>query len=226
MSYLFKIEHQDTKYKVLEELSKDSLYVDIPSNIIKIHSKYIHDTIVNALNNNKAVFIPKLTLNDIDYSDIIIDDMEDNLYIEKEIAKRRAQEFIIPLRVNKTVMVYLYKMLIARNGCIDINGEIMTSNNKDDVFLNIISKASEMENETDGDKIIKILENYIDSFNKLNMLYTNMLNYLDKFNAEIDSIVVVPENEENQEMNKYSTVQDAINAVREKYIDFMHIWGV
>jgi hypothetical protein len=83
-----------------------------------------------------------------------------------------------------------------------------------------------MENETDGDKIIKILENYIDSFNKLNMLYTNMLNYLDEFNAEIDSIVVVPENEENQEMNKYSTVQDAINAVREKYIDFMHIWGV
>ena len=228
MIYMFETEYQDTKYKILSEYSKDEMYVGIKPNIIKIYSTYIYNTINDALRDGKTVFIPKLCVNSIDYSDIIINDGTYNeLDIEKMVAKKRAQDLILLLRVNKDVFIYLYKTLLAKNVFSNITDIVMNTDNKEDIFLDIISKASEMEDESKGEYLIKILEDFLNTNDKVNtilkFIYDQGLYSFDKY---IDNIKVVPDT--NQMLNEYEypTIQDAIDAVKSKYADFVNIWGV
>ncbi len=227
MSYIFKAEYQDTKYKILSEYPKGEVYIGIRPDIVKIYSPYIYNAINSALNAGETVFIPKLCIGNIDYSDVIInDDSYDELDIEKIVARKRAQDIILSLRVNKSVFIYLYKMLLAKNICTNVTGMVITADNKEDVFLDIISKASEMEDESAGEVLIKTLEDYLDPYNKVSMIFDSILNELYKFDKQIDNIKVVQESDKELGENEYPTLEDAIAAVKSKYADFANVWGI
>ncbi len=151
--------------------------------LYKIHSFSLYTKIVECLNAEKIVYIPKNLTNNIDVSDLIIfDENADELELKKNIYIRRMNDTVFTTRFTKLSMFDYHYYTYLNNYFID-KGFIITEDNREEKYLEIINYASELDdNETDNNEqniIIEKLEKYLAILDKISIMNRTFETYTD-----------------------------------------------
>jgi len=144
----------------------ESSVITNATEVYEIYNIAVYEEICRALNNNKRVFVPigeknlTLTIGDITFKD---KDTFSEFEMEKDRIIRRAKSKII---TNDYVGSVLSPMLDFVSSSFELmnNGYFITEDNKNDTYYKIISDSTTEES---GDRLLKILEKYLDSRNTL-----------------------------------------------------------
>lgn len=135
--------------------------------IYEIFSWDVYETIALTLNNGGQVYIPKNLEGQLEVSDLII-----NVFDELETAKNTAiikmKDIMYNTRLNKLTLVEYFSFTILNNWFIN-KGYIITNDNREEKYLELISSIAEME-EAESNVTIENLEKYLNALDKLSEL--------------------------------------------------------
>ena len=167
---------------------------DINYKLIDLNSWAVYQFIVEKLREGKTLYLPKYLENDITVDDIIVDDTNDILLINKQSAVIKIKDFIFSSRLSKDSIFDIYRFILLNDWMIS-KGFTITDENREEKYLEIITNVSELEDETEAEIIISKLEQYLNLKDKLatsESLVTSMDNVVnDILNASTTEEVTV-----------------------------------
>ncbi|HPZ24110.1 MAG TPA: hypothetical protein PLC25_04660, partial [Bacilli bacterium] len=167
----------------------------------------------------------------------------DPLETAKQTAIIKARDIMYTTRINKLGIAKFYKFFVLSHYFAD-KGIFITDENREEKYLEIINAAAQLSDANASETMIANLEEYINLLDELSEINA-YLKALDEFNEKVNEITVVsmeelearanlqidPSNPESvidpltaKMDNEYVTVDDAIDAVNDLFIEFANAW--
>jgi len=139
---------------------------DINYKLMDLTSFAVYQFIVEKLREGKTLYIPKYLESELTVDDIIIAEDISTLDNTKKICIIKIKDFIYNCRLSREFIFDVYRFNILNNWMIS-QGYIITDENREEKYLEIITAVSEMENESESEFIINKLEQYLNLKDKL-----------------------------------------------------------
>lgn len=188
MKLMFNVLDRGDNYEVISINNNEIAFTGIKDGSVEVFSWNVFETVARALNEGKRVFIPKVLETQLDVTDLVIEEISDELEKEKQKAIIRARDVVFTSRINKASLIDFYEFTILNNWFIE-KGFVITDDNREEKYLEIINYASTLStpdnpdtpdvDETDtsaGDKVVANLERYLllyDRIQETAVLYEN-----------------------------------------------------
>jgi len=242
MRLLFNVADRGDKYEVISINTNEIAYAGMRDDILEVPSWEVYETVARNLNEGKKVYIPKILDQFLDVSDLIIEEL-DPLETAKQTAIIKARDIMYTTRINKLGIAKFYKFFVLSHYFAD-KGIFITDENREEKYLEIINAAAQLSDANASETMIANLEEYINLLDELSEINA-YLKALDEFNEKVNEITVVsmeelearanlqidPSNPESvidpltaKMDNEYVTVDDAIDAVNDLFIEFANAW--
>ena len=134
--------------------------------VLEITDFELYAYVKQLLSENKQVFLPKYDYDKkYDKTDVIV--LEENeLDIAKRIADKRINSAIYGRVLTKANLMDIYNFTILNNWFID-KGFVITDDNRESKYLEIISYISDIESEDDAEAAIDRLQEYLNCKDRL-----------------------------------------------------------
>lgn len=158
----------DTQTTNLEEL--DYIFIDLDS-------WHVFEYITENLRNGKQLLIPKYSQTNLLIDDIIIIDTDDEVELRKKLLIINIKDYIYNVRITRESYLDMHRFIILNNWMISQNF-VITDENREEKYLEIITMSSELEDETEAEKLISNLEKYLNLSDKLKM-HVNLVEEMD-----------------------------------------------
>lgn len=161
---------------------------------IEIKDFELYDYVNNLLQQNKRVFLPKYEF-DSEYtvSDVIVQE-ESDLDTAKRIAIKRAQDIVYHKTVGKISLIDIYTFTLLNNWLIN-KGYVITDDNTEEKYLEIISWISDIEDENEAEIAIDKLQRYLTAKERL-VIAENRINMQRIFEMQINDAESIEQVEE------------------------------
>ena len=179
----FNVRDIGTAYEVIGINENETAILGSINSVYVVYSYAIYEAIITAINEGKTVYLPKVNYSELSLEDITIVEQENELETQKKIAINRVKDFIYTTRISKLQLLDYYTFTVLNNYFINM-GAIITNDNREEKYLEIITKISEMEDETQAEIAISNLENYLNILDKLKELE----GFIARLNSTIDEI--------------------------------------
>ena len=242
MRLLFNVADRGDKYEVISINTNEIAYTGMRDDILEVPSWEVYEAVARNLNEGKKVYIPKLLDQFLDVSDLVIEEL-DPLDTAKQTAIIKARDIMYTTRINKLGIAKFYKFFVLSHYFAD-KGIFITEENRENKYLEIINSAAQLEDPDASEAMIANLEEYINLLDSLSEI-KNILKDLDAFIESVNEVTVIsmeelearanlqidPSNPESvidplttKMDNEYVTVDDAIDAINNLFIEFANAW--
>mgnify|MGYP001395036587 FL=1 len=202
MSMRLNVKDVGNMYEVISINDAETTILGHVNNTYEIFSWSIYELICQALMEGKTIYLPKNNYSQLTVDDIVIVEQESELETQKKIAINKVKDFLYSTRINKLQLLDYYTFTILNNYFINM-GFVITYQNREEKYLEIITAISEMEDENESEIAIVNLENYLNILDKLKELE----GFVVRLNTTID------------EINACETVE-AVETVVNDFLDF------
>lgn len=201
MKLKFNVYDNGTSYQIVS-INQNELDYDTCTTY-ETFSWNVYETIASALIEGKNVSIPKDLSKQIDITDIIIEDNINALQTAKNIVTLQIKDLIYNQKINKICLMDTYNFNVLNNWFID-KGIIITNENRDEKYLEIINIASEIPDVNLANQYIENIETLLVSKDKIDDTYQ----YYKILNEYFDKIETAQTEEEltaiyNTALNEY-----------------------
>lgn len=186
------IDKSTNQIKKCFEISAIELYhIDDENEFIYyISDPQMFERIKGALEDTSVIYLPKDQTNVLVYEDLIIEGNPDHerVRLNRKWHKQISERFVLSHNFNKDYTnSMLYELMLLNNKFCD-KGYFITDDNREQVYIDIISKIDE-ENITQDDKeLITCLERYLEIKDKLDRNMKAYYSYLDIISIVDDPI--------------------------------------
>lgn len=193
MKLLVNVSDKGELFEVIN-LSKNDKDLVITNNLIyQVFSWEVFEKIADCLDDGKKVFIPKGLEEELKTEHLIISDAENDLEAEKARTILKMRDIICNSRLilDKLSLMDFYEFVSINNWFIS-KGFVITEENRADIYLDIIQKATELS-ETDselGEEYIKNVDKYMSVMDMMNNNKDYYEAYLDFVNRVEDSLTI------------------------------------
>ena len=184
MSMRLNVKDVGNMYEVISINDAETTILGHVNNTYEIFSWSIYELICQALMEGKTIYLPKNNYSQLTVDDIVIVEQESELETQKKIAINKVKDFLYSTRINKLQLLDYYTFTILNNYFINM-GFVITSQNREEKYLEIITAISEMEDENESEIAIVNLENYLNILDKLKELE----GFVVRLNTTIDEII-------------------------------------
>lgn len=184
MSMRLNVKDVGNMYEVISINDAETTILGHINNTYEIFSWSIYELICQALMEGKTIYLPKNNYSQLTVDDIVIVEQESELETQKKIAINKVKDFLYSTRINKLQLLDYYTFTILNNYFINM-GFVITSQNREEKYLEIITAISEMEDENESEIAIVNLENYLNILDKLKELE----GFVVRLNTTIDEII-------------------------------------
>lgn len=184
MSMRLNVKDVGNMYEVISINDAETTILGHVNNTYEIFSWSIYELICQALMEGKTIYLPKNNYSQLTVDDIVIVEQESELETQKKIAINKVKDFLYSTRINKLQLLDYYTFTILNNYFINM-GFVITSQNREEKYLEIITAISEMEDENEAEIAIANLENYLNILDKLKELE----GFVVRLNTTIDEII-------------------------------------
>lgn len=184
MSMRLNVKDVGNMYEVISINDAETTILGHVNNTYEIFSWSIYEIICQALMEGKTIYLPKNNYSQLTVDDIVIVEQESELETQKKIAINKVKDFLYSTRINKLQLLDYYTFTILNNYFINM-GFVITSQNREEKYLEIITAISEMEDENESEIAIVNLENYLNILDKLKELE----GFVVRLNTTIDEII-------------------------------------
>ena len=184
MSMRLNVKDVGNMYEVISINDAETTILGHVNNTYEIFSWSIYELICQALMEGKTIYLPKNNYSQLTVDDIVIVEQESELETQKKIAINKVKDFLYSTRINKLQLLDYYTFTILNNYFINM-GFVITSQNREEKYLEIINTISEMEDENESEIVIANLENYLNILDKLKELE----GFVVRLNTTIDEII-------------------------------------
>ena len=184
MSMRLNVKDVGNMYEVISINDAETTILGHVNNTYEIFSWSIYELICQALMEGKTIYLPKNNYSQLTVDDIVIVEQESELETQKKIAINKVKDFLYSTRINKLQLLDYYTFTILNNYFINM-GFVITSQNREEKYLEIITAISEMEDENEAEIAIVNLENYLNILDKLKELE----GFVVRLNTTIDEII-------------------------------------
>ena len=180
----FNVRDIGTAYEVIGVNENETAILGSINSVYVVHSYAIYEFIISAINEGKTIYLPKNNYSQLTVDDIVIVEQESELETQKKIAINKVKDFLYSTRINKLQLLDYYTFTILNNYFINM-GFVITYQNREEKYLEIITAISEMEDENESEIAIVNLENYLNILDKLKELE----GFVVRLNTTIDEII-------------------------------------
>lgn len=184
MSMRLNVKDVGNMYEVISINDAETTILGHVNNTYEIFSWSIYELICQALMEGKTIYLPKNNYSQLTVDDIVIVEQESELETQKKIAINKVKDFLYSTRINKLQLLDYYTFTILNNYFINM-GFVITYQNREEKYLEIITAISEMEDENESEIAIVNLENYLNILDKLKELE----GFVVRLNTTIDEII-------------------------------------
>ena len=184
MSMRLNVKDVGNMYEVISINDAETTILGHVNNTYEIFSWSIYELICQALMEGKTIYLPKNNYSQLTVDDIVIVEQESELETQKKIAINKVKDFLYSTRINKLQLLDYYTFTILNNYFINM-GFVITYQNREEKYLEIITAISEMEDENESEIAIANLENYLNILDKLKELE----GFVVRLNTTIDEII-------------------------------------
>ena len=184
MSMRLNVKDVGNMYEVISINDAETTILGHVNNTYEIFSWSIYELICQALMEGKTIYLPKNNYSQLTVDDIVIVEQESELETQKKIAINKVKDFLYSTRINKLQLLDYYTFTILNNYFINM-GFVITNENREEKYLEIITAISEMEDENEAEIAIVNLENYLNILDKLKELE----GFVVRLNTTIDEII-------------------------------------
>ena len=184
MSMRLNVKDVGNMYEVISINDAETTILGHVNNTYEIFSWSIYELICQALMEGKTIYLPKNNYSQLTVDDIVIVEQESELETQKKIAINKVKDFLYSTRINKLQLLDYYTFTILNNYFINM-GFVITYQNREEKYLEIINTISEMEDENESEIVIANLENYLNILDKLKELE----GFVVRLNTTIDEII-------------------------------------
>ena len=184
MSMRLNVKDVGNMYEVISINDAETTILGHVNNTYEIFSWSIYELICQALMEGKTIYLPKNNYSQLTVDDIVIVEQESELETQKKIAINKVKDFLYSTRINKLQLLDYYTFTILNNYFINM-GFVITSQNREEKYLEIINTISEMKDENESEIVIANLENYLNILDKLKELE----GFVVRLNTTIDEII-------------------------------------
>lgn len=184
MSMRLNVKDVGNMYEVISINDAETTILGHVNNTYEIFSWSIYELICQALMEGKTIYLPKNNYSQLTVDDIVIVEQESELETQKKIAINKVKDFLYSTRINKLQLLDYYTFTILNNYFINM-GFVITDQNREEKYLEIITAISEMEDENESEIAIANLENYLNILDKLKELE----GFVVRLNTTIDEII-------------------------------------
>lgn len=169
MRLVFYLIDKNDRYEIAranEVTGEFGLYILSDYIELEVENFELYEYVKNLLDQNRQCFLPKYDFNKTyDVSDVIIIE-ESDLDIAKRIAIKRIDNKIYGTVLTKANLIDIYEFTILNNYFVD-KGFVITDDNRESKYLEIISYISDIEDEDKAEECIDKLQTYLNAKDKL-----------------------------------------------------------
>ena len=184
MSMRLNVKDVGNMYEVISINDAETTILGHVNNTYEIFSWSIYELICQALMEGKTIYLPKNNYSQLTVDDIVIVEQESELETQKKVPINKVKDFLYSTRINKLQLLDYYTFTILNNYFINM-GFVITYQNREEKYLEIITAISEMEDENESEIAIVNLENYLNILDKLKELE----GFVVRLNTTIDEII-------------------------------------
>lgn len=202
MRLVFYLIDKNDRYEIAranEVTGEFSLYILSDYIELEVENFELYEYVKNLLDQNRQCFLPKYDFNKTyDISDVILIE-ESDLDIAKRVAIKRVNNKIYGTILTKLHLIDIYDFTVLNNYFVD-KGFVITDDNRESKYLDIISYISDIEDENEAEDCIDKLQEYLNAKDRIEYA-KNVVNDLRIYEQQINDATT--EEEVNNLYNEY-----------------------
>lgn len=202
MRLVFYLIDKNDRYEIAranEVTGEFGLYILSDYIELEVENFELYEYVKNLLDQNRQCFLPKYDFNKTyDISDVILIE-ESDLDIVKRIAIKRVNNKIYGTILTKLHLIDIYDFTVLNNYFVD-KGFVITDDNRESKYLDIISYISDIEDENEAEDCIDKLQEYLNAKDRIEYA-KNVVNDLRIYEQQINDATT--EEEVNNLYNEY-----------------------